>query len=105
MNIEQLNFIENRMRELGIEKYHIRAMILDFSDGQSSQYIKAYNEFIFLVEKTAVSDVIIHSDNNIIHSPFGETFEQLPQEFQGYISIESSSQDIHSLEFIRIIPQ
>ena len=105
MNIEQINYIENRMRELGITKYHIRPMILDFVNGQSSQNIKAYNEHIFLVKKASVADIIIHSDNNIIHSPFGETFKQLPQEFQGYISIESSSQDIHSLEFIRIIPQ
>ena len=105
MNIEQINYIENRMRELGVFKYHIRPMKLDFTDGQSSLNIKAYNEFVFLVKKTAVADVIIHSDNNILHSLFGETLEQLPQEFQGYISIESSSQDIHSLEFIRIIPQ
>ncbi len=105
MNIEQINYIENRMRELDVLEYHIRPMKLELPNGQSILNIKAYNEFVFLVKKAAVADVIIHSDNNILQSPFGENLEQLPIEFQGYISIESSSQDIHSLEFIRIIPQ
>lgn len=105
MNTEQLRYIECRMSELGISKYHIRPMKLEFAIGQTNQHIKAYNEHIFLVKMASIADIIIHSDNNIMHSPQGEMFEQIPQEFQGFINIQSSSQDIHSLEFIRIIPQ
>ena len=103
MKTDDLKFIENRMKELSIGNYHIAPMTIRFEAGQNKESIKAYNEFIYLTKKTSAADVIIQSDNNILHSPQGENFEQLPEEFQGYISIESSSQDQHTLEFIRII--
>ena len=104
MNTEYLKYIEQRMSELGHSNYNLQSVVLDFETGVSTQSIKADNEYFYLISRTVPADVIIHSDNNLYFLAVQKTSTYIPQEFSGFINIESSAGDPFSLEFIRVIP-
>jgi len=103
MNKHQL-FIQNRMKELGIENYHCQSLKFDIEAGQNIQYVKAYNEYLFLVSEHIPGDLILQSDTNIFFSAQAQNTNAIPEEFSGLLSIEYSSIDPFTLEFIQVIP-
>ncbi len=101
---ETYHFIKNRMKELDIKLFHCQNIKLDLEAGQSIQFLKAYNEYLFLVNTNLPSDLIIQSDDNIFFSHLSQHNNAIPIEFTGLLSIEYSSVDPFTLEFIRVIP-
>ena len=93
------------MSELGIKNYHILPTRFNIDSGQTKQYVKAYNEYYYLISDNIPSDLIVHSDNNIFFSKVQQSGQYFPQEFTGMISIESSHQEAFTLDFIRVIPE
>lgn len=121
-----LPYIEQRMSEMGFEKYHYETIRVEnlpwgvysflpytdmelATDNRYSQYVKeidASNQFYFLVEKVVNPDLKITSDTGYLlpsealnYSNF--TFHSF-KEFTGQIFITSSS--AFSLEFVRVAP-
>ena len=91
------------MSELGIKNYHILPTRFNIDSGQTKQYVKAYNEYFYLISENIPADLIIHSDNNIFFSKVQQAGVYIPQEFTGMLSIESSNQEAFTLDFIRVI--
>ncbi len=105
MATDKIKHIEQRMNELGIEKFHMLAMTVEVESGIQKEYIGAYNEYLFLVSESIPGYMIIHSDTEIFISPVEQPSEALAKEFSGMTIIESNSQDDIRLDFIRVIPQ
>ena len=104
MNTEYIKYIEQRMKELGHTNYNLQSVLLDFETGITTQSIKADNEYFYLISGNIPADVIIHSDTNLYFLAVQKPSSYIPQEFSGFINIESSASDSYSLEFIRVIP-
>ncbi|MBC8342394.1 MAG: hypothetical protein H8E61_00255 [Bacteroidetes bacterium] len=105
MSNDYLYYIKGIMHGLGHKQYHIQPLKLNIDSGETKLHIKAYNEHLYLVSETIPADVIIHSDSEIFFSVAEQAAGCLPAEFRGLLTIESSSNDAFSLEFIRVIPE
>lgn len=101
------DYIKHRMQEMGYLKFHVKPFGI-VSNNEAEYYIKAYNEFFYLLSKNLESGTSITSDTNIliVDDHYFDFEMRNLQEFTGLIHIRipnTSAKQI--LEFIRVIPE
>ncbi len=102
-------YIENRMEEMGYEKFHINIKPVTIKTGENITRIDAHNElwYLFDVNQTE-DDFTITANNNIINKDEfvvdGVPF--ITYEFTGDIKIDNTDARLdQSFLFYRVIPQ
>lgn len=98
-----MNYIRQRMAEMGYEKYHWEAIRIQSTAVPFT--INGYNEFYYLVSKTVELDLVIISDTRVFTeaASYSNFNYYNIQEFSGAIKI-SQAQAI-DYEFIRVVPE
>lgn len=97
-------YIQQRMAELGIKKFHHEPVLL-LTDRDTPEYtVKGYNDLFFLVSKDLANGTMISSDINIYIADQYYNRQNLHQvqEFTGLIIIHNPPRTVQLLEFIRV---
>ena len=102
-------YIENRMKEMGFEKFHFSVKPVTIKQGENIAWINAHNEYWYLFDVNQTEDTFsITANNNIINQDEfvvdGVPF--ITYEFTGDIKIDNT--EAHSDQtflFYRVIPQ
>lgn len=102
-------YIENRMREMGFEKFHFNIKPITIKVDENIIRINAHNEYWYLFDVNQTEDnfTITANNNIIIQDEFvvdGVPF--ISYEFTGDIKIDNThAQADQSFLFYRVIPQ
>lgn len=98
---EQLivQFIPERVRQLGFVDYHLRYRDI-MIDKQSSVNITAYNELYFIVDDPP--DLVVESDYGIYDSTDSPVEENMHQH-RGEIMIQNKESKSRRIKFIQVI--
>lgn len=102
-------YIENRMKEMGFDKFHFSIEAKTIKTGNNIERINAHNEFWYLFDVNQTEDdFTISANNNIINrSEFvvdGVPF--ITYEFTGDIKIDNTEAHLdQTFLFYRVIPQ
>lgn len=120
-----LNYIQQRMQELGINKFHFDSNLVNnipfgpFSQdaiigtvdtderyGQRVAKIDASNQYLYLVQKTVPADLKITSDTGYLMPSESANYSNYTfhnfREFTGQVFITSGAD--FELEFVRVTP-
>ena len=97
-------YVNQRMSELGIKKFHHEPVMLLTDNNKIEYRIEAYNQFYYLVSKELANGTVISSDTNIYDADQlydKQSLHQI-QEFTGLIIITIPPRTTQILEFIRV---
>jgi hypothetical protein len=97
-------YVNQRMSELGIKKFHHEPVLLLTDNNKIEYRIEAYNQFYYLVSKELANGTVIRSDTNIYDADQLYDKQNLHQiqEFTGLIIITIPPRTTQLLEFIRV---
>lgn len=125
-----LDYIKQRMTELGHEKYHFEAVKVNWDyvrtkdpnsnifynvnasyNAQFSAdkfYVISHNEYYFITEKTAPQGLRIVSDSGVLNLEDQNNYANYTffnyKEFTGQIFFEITNGQVINLEFIKVTP-
>lgn len=102
-------YVENRMRQMGVEKFSVRPVFINETINAGDVYrIDAGNRWLFLISESVDPDLVIVADNNIFNDAdnYGTYNFNYIQEFTGGISItvDPLATEVQ-LEFIEVVPE
>lgn len=104
MDSGHIAYIQARMNELGYENFHLEPLSLEIKAGETLHQVKAYNEYLYLLNGELPNGTLIHSDTFILSAQNLAGAIHVPYEFSGHVLIFSgNTQDFH-LNFIRATP-
>lgn len=102
-------YVQNRMRQMGVEKFSVRPIFINETINAGDVYrIDASNRWLFLISESVDPDIVIAADNNIFNdgANFGSYNFNYIQEFTGGISITVDPlATTITLEFIEVVPE
>ena len=102
-------FIENRMKEMGFERFHFKVSPITIKVGESVSWVNAHNEFWYLFDVNQTEDSFTITANNNIITQDEFVVDGVPfitYEFTGDIKIENAeAQSDQTFLFYRVIHQ
>jgi hypothetical protein len=99
-------YVNQRMSEMGIKKFHHEPVLLVTDRDKPEYRIDGYNNYFYLVSKDIANGTVIYSDTNIYPADQHYDKQNLHQiqEFTGLIIIINPPRTVQLLEFIRVTP-
>lgn len=102
-------YVENRMRQMGVEKFGVRPIFINETINAGETYrIDASNRWLFLISESVDPELVIVADNNIFNDAanFGSYNFNYLQEFNGGVAITvAPAATTVTLEFIEVVPE
>ena len=104
MDYYLLEYVKQRMNEMGFEKFHYEPIRVLANATRTE--VKAYNEYYYLLSKSVQPTLVIKSDTNIFNEAnayYAFNYYRI-QEFTGLIEISQAVAPI-DLQFLRVVPE